>query len=711
MALAGLQAPATVGAQPAPFTLPQVLSYPYPLNLVAAPSGSAIAWVFDEKGVRNIWMAAGPDFRPRRLTAYTKDDGQELTNLAFTGDGQYLVYVRGGDHDSNWPAAGNLMPDPDHNPVQPLMEVWAVPTAGGHPTLIGEGDEPAIAPHSHRLVFLRNHEIWAASIDGGGKPHRLFFARGNSRSPAWSPDGRTLAFVSDRGDHAFIGLYTGDDRPLRYLAPSTSRDLSPRWSPDGRHIAFARLAGEGGAAEDPLEQHPQPWSIWVGEVGTLAARRVWQSPDTLDGSFPRTAGNANLHWAAGDRLVFLSDADGWPHLYSVAVSGGEATRLTTGGFMVEYVAMTPDRREIVYNANTGTDRDDIDRRHLFKVAVTGGAPATLTSGTGLEFMPVVTADGRTVAFLSATAQRPLLPAVEPIDGGAPRLLAEDRIPADFPTSRLVTPTSVIVKSPDGLDIHCQLFETAAGAEKRPAVIFVHGGPPRQMLLGWHYMDYYTNSYAVNQYLASRGYIVLSVNYRLGIGYGHAFHHPDHAGMRGASEYQDVLAAGKYLQTRPDVDPQRIGIWGGSYGGYLTALALARNSDVFHAGVDMHGVHNWLWQTAADSVDPDPIQAAVGDGITRAQYQHVLDVIWQSSPDSSMATWKSPVLLIQGDDDRNVKFHQTVDLAQRLKAAGVPFDELVLPDEIHGFLRWASWVKADEATAAYFDRIFQVKSPL
>src|SRR5918999_222104 len=108
--------------------------------------------------------------------------------------------------------------------------------------------------------------------------------------------------------------------------------------------------------------------------------------------------------------------------------------------------------------------------------------------------------------------------------------------------------------------------------------------PRQMLLGWHYSDYYANAYAMNQYLASRGYIVLAINYRLGIGYGYEFHRPRNAGAQGASEYLDVKAAGEYLRSLPNVDPRRIGIYGGSYGGFLTALAIARDSDLFAAGV-------------------------------------------------------------------------------------------------------------------------------
>jgi dipeptidyl aminopeptidase/acylaminoacyl peptidase len=222
-----------------------------------------------------------------------------------------------------------------------------------------------------------------------------------------------------------------------------------------------------------------------------------------------------------------------------------------------------------------------------------------------------------------------------------------------------------------------------------------------MLLGWHYMDYYSNAYAVNQYLASRGYAVLSVNYRLGIGYGHAFHHPAHWGPWGESEYQDVKSGGEFLRTVPGVDPERIGIWGGSYGGLLTALALARNSDLFKTGVDLHGVHDWT-QDLGIWVD-GPLQRPAAE---RADYEQAMKVAWQSSPVAEIDGWKSPVLLIQGDDDRNVHFHQTVDLARRLDAHGVRYEELVLPDEIHGFLRHASWLAADHATAAWFDRELQ-----
>ena len=708
--LALVAATAVVAAQtPASFTLEQILSYPFPDNLVASPVGSTIAWTFVERGVRNIYAASGPEFNARRVTSYTADDGQELTSLAFTPDGKTIVYVRGGDHGSNWPAEGNLMPDPASSPIQPKVQIFSVAVAGGAPKLVADGDEPVVSPSGDRVAFVKDRRIWVAPIDGSKPAEQAFFARGTSESPVWSPDGKKLAFVSNRDDHSFIGIFTSAEEPIRYVAPSTSRDSDALWSPDGRSILFMRQPGRGGVPKSPLAQLPSPWSLWVGNADALGAKQAWKSGTASVDSIPRTAGGINLHWAADDTIVYLSYHDGWPHLYSIQhpLQGGTPKLLTPGAFMVEYVSLSPDRRQIVYNANTGADAHDNDRRHIYKVAVDGSsAPVALTSGQGIEWSPVVTGNGQTVAFLGSTAQRSPLPMTVAINGGTPMALASDHLPKDLPSSALITPEPVTFRAADGVEVHGQLFKTANGSARRPALIYVHGGPPRQMLLGWHYMNYYANDYAANQYLASRGFIVLSVNYRLGIGYGYAFHNPEHGGARGAAEYQDVIAGGRFLQARSDVDAKRIGIWGGSYGGYLTALALGRNSDVFAAGVDIHGVHNWDRQGRSA---PNLSAALAGDGITEADLREAARVTYESSPVSSVKTWRSPVLLIHADDDRNVEFHQTVDLEQRLLEKGVNVEELVIPDDIHDFLLWRTWVKVTTAGGAYLERML-MKGP-
>jgi dipeptidyl aminopeptidase/acylaminoacyl peptidase len=295
----------------------------------------------------------------------------------------------------------------------------------------------------------------------------------------------------------------------------------------------------------------------------------------------------------------------------------------------------------------------------------------------------------------------------PFSGGPSHAIAAERIPADFPTTQLVTPEFVSFKASDGVEAYGQLFRPPANASsetRKPAVVYIHGGGPRQMLLGWHNRWEYANDYGANQYLASRGFIVLSVDYRLSVGYGQAFQFPDNTGGRGATEYRDILAAGKYLQSRSDVDPKRIGVWGASLGGYLTALALGRNSEVFAAGVDVHGVHDRLAAVNTTQL----ARALVGDGISEADLKQALKVLFESSPIAAVSTWKSPVLLIHGDDDRTVEFRQTVDLKQRLLEKGVKVEELVLPDDVHDSLLWKNWKLTIAAMAEFFERNLAVR---
>jgi dipeptidyl aminopeptidase/acylaminoacyl peptidase len=200
-----------------------------------------------------------------------------------------------------------------------------------------------------------------------------------------------------------------------------------------------------------------------------------------------------------------------------------------------------------------------------------------------------------------------------------------------------------------------------------------------MLLGYHHRGFYHMAYAMNQYFASQGYVVMSVNYRSGIGYGREFRNAEGRGGQGNTEYRDILAAGKYLQTRGDVDASRVGLWGLSYGGILTAQGLARNSDVFAAGVDIAGVHLW-----GNSLDPESVS-------------------WQASAISEIENWTSPVLLIHGDDDRNVDFSQTVGLVQLLRAHEVEFELMVFPDDVHSTLLYRRWVQAFEASDDFLER--------
>jgi dipeptidyl aminopeptidase/acylaminoacyl peptidase len=662
--------------EPASFTIEQVLSAPFPADLIASPAGAKLAWAFNAAGVRNIWVAEPPDYKARRITNYSADDGQEILQLDWTPDARAIIYVRG----ENANTQGEY-PNPLNDPKGVEQAVWLVSLDGGPPRHLGEGHSPAASPDGQRVAFIRKDQIWTAPLDGKEKATQLVHARGRSRGLRWSPDGAALAFVSDRGDHGFIGIYDVKGQSLRYLDASVDRDDGPVWSPDGKRVAFIRMPVGRRLAFGPRRAAPRPWSIRIADATTGAGRQLWKAELGPGSAFRGVDTRQQVLWAADDLLVFPWERDGWTHLYSVPAAGGRATLLTPGDFEVEQVSLAPGGREIVLSSN----QNDIDRRHIWRVLLKDPRPTPVTSGNEIEWSPVVTSDSKAVAFLHSDARHPARPAIR-LNSDTVRDLAPDTIPASFPGNGLVEPQQVIFSAADGMMIHGQLFLPPQG-ERHPAVVFFHGGSRRQMLLGWHYMYYYHNAYAFNQYLASRGYVVLSVNYRSGIGYGLNFREALNYGSTGASEFQDVLGAGLYLRGRSDVDPHRIGLWGGSYGGYLTAMGLARASDLFAAGVDLHGVHDW---------------SRLRTSFTEPQAQDAARAAFQSSPMAYVKDWRSPVLLIHGDDDRNVNFSQTVELVEALRRQGVELEQLIFPDEVHDFLTHAHWLQAYHRAADFFD---------
>jgi dipeptidyl aminopeptidase/acylaminoacyl peptidase len=648
------------------FTIEEILGAPFSYELIA--SKGRIAWATNDRGARNVWTAEGPKFEPRQLTKFSGDDGVDLGELTFSADGQWIAFTRGGDLETNGES-----PNPASAAQTPPQEVWMISLRDGSTRKIAEGSGPRI--FGSRVAFVAKKQLMLAPLDGSAKPEALIAATGVRHTLRWSPDGTKIAFVAPRKEHGFVGVVDVAAKSVRYLDPSVDRDVGPLWSPDSKQVAFLRIPACAEILAFAPQRSGRPWSIRIADAATGKGRELWRADEGEGSVFRGTESDDALHWL-GDRLVFPWEKDGWTHLYSVAVSGGTPKLLTPGDFEVEHVSS--DGRSIVYSSNEG----DIDRRHIWKDG------AALTSGKSIEWDPVIV-DEKTVAFFQSDATHPGQPVV--LRGGQALLPVlgregQARVPV------LHEPQAVVFPASDGLPIHGQLFLPRGGAARHPAVVFFHGGSRRQMLLGWHYMDYYANAYALNQYLASRGYVVLSVNYRSGIGYGMEFREALSYGTRGASEVADVTGAALYLRTRADVDPKRIGAWGGSYGGYLVAFALAKSSELYAAGVDIHGVHDWnseikLW---APSWDP-------------AKNEELGRLAWQSSPLAYVDSWRSPVLLIQGDDDRNVAFTETIHLAEELRKRNVDVELMVLPDEVHDFLLHRSWIAVYQAVSDYFDR--------
>ncbi len=654
-----------------PDDLAAQLAMPTASNLAGARDVPRFSWIENAAGARNLWVG-GPDMVAHALTNNGEDDGVELSDVTLSNDGTAIAFVRGGDSeypDGSPPNTGNAA-------STPRQELFVVPVAGGAAVRIGEGHTPAFSASGDRIAFTRKGEIWLWERTGGAA-RKLATLSGEVDHLTWSPDGTRLLFTDDRGDHGFVGLLDVTTGKPTYLQPGLGSAEEPTFSPDGTQVAF--ISNIEPPADAPRESGSY-WSLKVADVASGATRAVWTAPDGMGGRYYGTR-SRNLFWSADGKLVFPSERSGWVHAWAVDAKGGEARDLTPGAFEVEAFLLGADGRSIIYAANA----DNLDGRHLWRRPLDGGAAVRLAGGS---FANTPTLGGTVLAALVTDATHPAhivaIGKAETPLGPAPS------------APGFVAPEAVTFTAADGVVVHATLFH-ARGPGKHPALIHVHGGPRRQMLPGFHQSLYYSNAYILNQHFAAQGYDVLSVNYRSGTGYGRAFRDAPEIARGGASEYRDVLAGAKWLAARGDVDPARIGIWGGSWGGYLTALALARNSDLFAAGVDFHGVHTMV--RPVEKTLPPEAEA----GVQQLQ--------WQSSPMGSIATWRSPVLLIHGDDDHNVDFQQSLLLARELTARHVPFEQLVFPGERHDFFRYADWLTSYRAADAFLDRTLKKKQPL
>ena len=664
-------------------TIENLLSPAFPTGLTASADGKNIAWVFNDKGSRNIYVAVAPAFNAKKITDYKGDDGTEINSLQFTPDGNKILFARGNSTNSNGEPA-----NPAFLQTSTASNIWMIGKDGKGLRKVTAGSYYILSPNGKTLASPYQGQIWTLSLaDTTAKDQKLFQSRGAQSQYRWSPDGSMLAFVSDRGDHSFVGIYNFTKKTVDFVETSVDHDTYPVWSPDSKQLAYIRIPNINNALPFVAVREANPWSIRLYDVQTKKIKEIWKATVGRGSAFTDEIPVANnlLWWTAGNQLVFPYEKDGWQHLYALDINKGTTRLLTPGNGEIENVTLSADGQTIYYTTNI----DDINRRHIWKLNVIDGKTECLTKGNNIEWSPVIINNG--IALLHSSATKPAWPAIW--QNGNIKELAAEFFPKDFP-STLVQPQAVMINATDEMQVTGDLFlpRNHKTGDKHPALIFLHGGSRRQMLLGFHYGQYYSNAYALNQYFASQGYVVLSLNYRSGIGYGLEFREALNYGADGASEVKDLMGAGLYLKTRDDVDAKKISLWGGSYGGYLTAHGLAQASDLFACGVDIHGVHNWN--------DEIPTFASWYD---YAKFPVMAKKALESSPVYYLKGWKNPVLLIHGDDDRNVPFSESVNIAEPLRKQGVQVEQLVLPDEIHGFLLHRSWLKVYTAAFEFIQR--------
>lgn len=668
------------------FTLESIFNTPFIYGVTASSKTADIVFTSVDKGARNVFLAKYPYYQTKKLTNFNQDEGQEITSLSITADGMWAVFVRGGDH------GGNATPrpiNPSSSIVTPTIGVYSINLKTNQVKSLGDGDYPMVNNITKKVVFLASGDLVIAPLDGSIKPVKLFADLGSPRAYKWSPDGKKLLFTSRRDNRSFVGVYEEGKNHIKWISPSYFKDEHGTWSPDGKKIAFIRTQSAGMAPDSAGVRPISSWRILVHSLETETLDTVYVSPLDKRSATPLWAGSYNLAWTNQHKLTFLSYTDGWPHLYAVDLASKNVKQLTKGNFTVDNLNYSSDGNLVAYAANYGENPEDIDRKQLGVVNVNTGAIKYLTTGDQIASSPTFINNNKNIVFLSGTAKRPGTPAIVAVDGNmASAKLIGSELLAKFKYDDLIIPEHVRFKSLDGVEVYGQLFKPKNGKEKTAGIVYVHGGPRRQMLLGWHFMDYYFYDYALNQYLANQGFTVLAINYRSGTGYGYDFQTAAHAGRLGASEYQDIKAAGLWLQKQSTVDSARIGIYGGSHGGFLTAMALAKDSDLFKVGVDIHGVHTRV----------------SGGGTEKGGTKDL--VALHSSPSYWINGWKSPGLIIHGDDDFNVEFNQSVDLANRLINRKLPVEFLVIPNETHHWMVFQNLLKVKEETFKFLAKHLQ-----
>lgn len=645
------------------FTMAAVLAAPYLYPPTGSDDGTAIAYVSREGMNRSLYfLRAGEP--ARRLANYGGDDGQELSEApAVSLHGGAIAYVRGSRSNKQGDHA-----DPIPRADLPQQQVWIIGSDGSDsPRLLGRGADPMFTPDERFVVWRFDKKIMAAALTwnagrltGVGAPEE--FLSGERRDMRFSPDGTKLAYV--RGDA--VEVYDFVSKTATAVPHGDDVDAGPVWSPDSKSVAFRREPADAPSLTrnscgqtrycGPVASRT-PWSIWTVDVTRLGhPSKVWQAKPgagsvfyAMDQDYAPVMKGAQMAWTRSGHIVFAWERDGWRHLYSVPAAGGSARLLTPGDGEVEYFSAANDGETMVYATNIG----DLGRRHIARVAADGSSTSVaVTRGEGNQWDPVPMASGK-IAYVDSDWAHPAHIVISSPDGTA--IKAElPTTPTDFPGNLLVKPQLVEFPASDGRRAYGQLF-----VPKNPsgcAIIFSHGGIRRQMLTSFHYMDAYNYLYGMNQYLAGRGCVVLSVEYRSSIMRGFAFRNAPGWGFAGNSEIKDFVGAAKWLKERKDVDASKgIGIYGLSWGGYMTAAALAMHSDIFTVGFDMAGVH------------------FTGDAKGMAH-----------TPIGMIEGWKSPIFLAQGDDDMNVNFNDGIALSRalQLRKPDVEFKQQVLPGQTH-----------------------------
>ena len=684
--------------------LEQFFGFAFTQGMLCARHSDRLAWIQTTRGVRNIFIASAPDLTPVQVTSWSRDDGQLLAALKIADDGSALIVIRGKGKNEN-----EEYPNPLSEVNPPVQKLWYINLnhTGSGPRELAETGLASFRPGTREVYFTRKNVLFSLdTADEVAEPQKILSTRGNITELCWSEQGNQLALAVSRDKHGFIALYTPGQPTLQWLDPSFDRDCQITWSPSGDKIAFLRCHGpKPDIGLLWFSDFSDRFELRIADVASLHSKSYWLCPEGCGISLQE--GCRPLLWLNNDELVFSHEASGYDHIYRVDTQAGNrkkaVTGLTSGNFIVHSYGLSRSSEWLYYTHNQNCPQG----YSLARINLNNGEQEQLQKllpENSITFFPAPIFSEDRIGLVLASSTLPLSPAI--LDPQTGDLIIHQQSDYQQLSQQLCDVEKTVLKAPDGLELYGQLFRPESPGP-HPALLVFHGGPWCQTLAGfsnWHGLSYL---YASCQYLAQQGYVVFSLNYRGSSGYGRAFRQPGPYFWKGACEYQDVLTAGYWLAEQQGVDPERIGVMGKSYGGYLTAMSLARNSNLFKAGVDIEGCHNIPRELRQPHWSSKLFTPEAGESLEEVQERSQSAL--ESSPWNYLDSWSSPVLLIHPDDDRRVQFEESQALYHELRKRKVSVEAMVIPDEEHSFLRHQPWIDCIRRVTGFFQKHFLQKT--
>jgi dipeptidyl aminopeptidase/acylaminoacyl peptidase len=676
---------ASASAQSSPksskLTIEQLIEIKHPSNPVWSPDGKHVVFTWDRAGVANLYVAnADGHGQPQALTSFP--EGQ-VEGAFWNEDGDTVYFPHEGD-------------------------LWQVPVSGGTPKPVwskpdrGTGIVPS--PDSKRVAFVRGNPAAAEGAPHGSDLIIRWLSDGTESTVAhddvsirgivWSPDSASIAYTGGSKiiHHDESPAYSGAKIIYRVSEYVRGQMYALRLA-GGKPIAISKPGEYGGLAwVDPTHlvfdgqsSDFKKYFIYLADTASGSTRAIHEVDEEKFWSIPDWGEAGAQPWPSpnGKWIAFLSDQDGWDHIYVMPASGGEAVQITKGHFEAWRPAWSHDSTRIAFDANL----EDHPGDRAIGIANIGDIPAGATityitpvPGTNIE-PHWSEGDGRLVYQHTDTRNSADLFTIGTNPGAQPVRLT-DSMPAGIDRSKFVEPQFVHFPGADGQQVPGWLFvpKNLDRTKKHPAIVWIHGDGVNQNYDGWHVQRNYAVYYSFHQYLLQEGYVVFAPDYRGSIGYGRDWRNGVYMDV-GGKDAKDAWMSANYLKTLPYVDSERIGVWGLSYGGFFTLIAMTYQPKLFRAGVDVAGVVDYAMYYS-DPYHGDWTASRIG---TPEQNPKVYA---NASPISHIDRLERPLLVLHGTSDENVPYLESVWLIDEAlkKGKGDLLSFMMYPGEFHYFTR-------------------------